>query len=30
VGRPMFVHNRVKTCPEKANSVLKIEGKNEP
>ena len=28
VGLPMFVHNRVKTCPEKANSVLKIERKN--
>jgi asparagine synthetase B (glutamine-hydrolysing) len=28
VGLPMFVHNRVKTCPVKANSILKIEGKN--
>ena len=30
VGLPMFVHNQVKTCPEEANSVLKIEGKNDP
>jgi hypothetical protein len=29
VGLPMFVHQRVKTCPEKANNVLKIEGKND-
>jgi asparagine synthase (glutamine-hydrolysing) len=30
VGLPMFVHNRVKTCPEKANTLLKIEQKNDP